>query len=157
LGGSEYYKTLYGLVQGQPPAVHIEDEYSTAMAVLDLIREDSEGYVTAVHDCSAGGLGVALSEMIISGDQGAMINLSQIPMSESGLKDFEILFSESHGRYIITVKEDALNKILSKIKVPCAVIGAVGGNSLIIEDASVIIPNVELKKAFQGVIEKFMA
>lgn len=157
LGGSEYYKTLYGLVQGQPPTVCIEDEYSAAMTVLDLIREDSEGYVTAVHDCSAGGLGVALSEMIISGEQGAKINLSQVPVSESGLKDFEILFSESHGRYIITVKEEALNKILSKIKVAYSVIGDVGGDSLIIEDASVTIPNVELKKAFHGVIEKFMA
>lgn len=160
LEGSEYYKTVYGKVEGQPPEVRIEQEYQAAMAILGLIREDSEDKVTAVHDCSAGGLGVAISEMAMSGDMGAVINLSQIPKSGKGFDDFEILFSESHGRYLITVKEDALNHVLNKINkfnVPAAVIGAVGGDYLIIDDASINIPVIKLKNAYHGVIEKFMA
>jgi phosphoribosylformylglycinamidine synthase II len=155
LGGSEYQKLILGKVEGEPPLVNIEDEYKTTMAVLNLIREDSEGNVTAVHDCSTGGIGVTLSEMALSGDLGAEINLSQVPSAEE-LDDFELLFSESHGRFIITVKEEALEGVLDKLVVPAAVIGTVKGNSLVI-NGSVEIPLSNLKDSYHGVIEKFMA
>ncbi|HPX77873.1 MAG TPA: phosphoribosylformylglycinamidine synthase subunit PurL, partial [Methanobacterium sp.] len=129
LSGSEYQKLILGKVEGQPPLVNIEDEYKNAMAVLNLIREDSENNVTAVHDCSTGGIGVALSEMALSGDLGAEINLSWVPASEE-LDDFELLFSESHGRFIVTVKEKALEEIMDKLEVPAAVVGTVKGDSL---------------------------
>ncbi|HEY0196146.1 MAG TPA: AIR synthase related protein, partial [Methanobacterium sp.] len=155
LGGSEFQKLTQGTIQGQPPLVHIEDEYNVSMAVLNLIREDSEGNITAVHDCSTGGIGVALSEMALSGDLGAEIDLSRIP-GEEGLNDFELLFSESHGRFIISVKEEAAEKILDKLEVPATVIGTLKGNSLVIND-SLEIPVSELKNSYHGVIEKFMA
>jgi phosphoribosylformylglycinamidine synthase len=155
LGGSEYQKLILGKVEGEPPLVNIEDEYNTAMAILNLIREDSEGNVTAVHDCSTGGIGVTVSEMALSGDLGAEINLSQVPSAEE-LDDFELLFSESHGRFIITVKEEALESVLDKLVVPAAVIGTVKGDSLVI-NGSVEIPLSNLKDSYHGVIEKFMA
>jgi phosphoribosylformylglycinamidine synthase len=155
LGGSEYQKLILGKVQGEPPHVHLEEEYNVAMAVLNLIRQDSDGNITAVHDCSTGGIGVALSEMVLSGDLGAEIDLSQIPGAE-GLNDFEALFSESHGRFLVTVKEEVADEILGKLDVPAAVIGTVNGDSLVIND-SVNIPVSELKNSYHGVIEKFMA
>jgi phosphoribosylformylglycinamidine synthase len=121
LGGSEYQKLLHGGIEGEPPQVNIDDEYSVSMTVLNLIRHDSEGHITAVHDCSTGGIGVALSEMALSGDLGAKIHLSNIPTQEE-LNDLELLFSESHGRYIVCVKEEATNEILGKIDVPTAII-----------------------------------
>jgi phosphoribosylformylglycinamidine synthase len=154
LGGSEYQKLIRGKIEGQPPKVYLEEEYSVSMTVLDLIRADTEGCITAVHDCSTGGLGVALSEMSLSGDIGAEIDLSKI--TTSNLNDFELLFSESHGRFIITVDEDSSEKLLSKIDVPASVIGTVGGNNLILND-SVQIPISELKNAYHGVIDKYMA
>lgn len=159
LGGSEFYKTMYGMVQGEAPTVLIDDEHQAAMAVLALIRGDLENDVTAVHDCSTGGLGVAISEMAISGDYGASITLSDVPGAE-GLENHEILFSESHGRYLITVKQDAANetlKILGENNVPAALIGTVNGNSLVIDDTSVEIPVSKLKESYTGVIDKFMA
>lgn len=155
LGGSEYQKLILGNVDGQPPLVNIEDEYNTAMAVLNLIRKDTNGDVTAVHDCSTGGLGVALSEMALSGDLGAEINLSQVPASEE-LDDFELLFSESHGRFIVTVKEEALEEIMDKLEVPAAVIGTVNGDSLVL-NASFKIQLSEIRDSYHGVIEKYMA
>lgn len=155
LGGSEYQKLMQGTIEDEPPRVYLDDEYSISMSVLDLIRSDMEGHITAVHDCSNGGLGVALSEMAISGGLGAKIDLSHLPSSD-GLTDNEKLFSESHGRYIITVKEEAVNLILGKINMPSAVIGTVGGDSLIINHST----NITLKKlnkAYHGVIEGFMA
>lgn len=155
LSGSEYQKLILGKVEGQPPLVNIEDEYKNAMVVLNLIREDSENNVTAVHDCSTGGIGVALSEMALSGDLGAEINLSWVPASEE-LDDFELLFSESHGRFIVTVKEKALEEIMDKLEVPAAVVGTVKGDSLVI-NGSLKIPLSEIRDTYHGVIEKYMA
>jgi len=155
LGGSEYQKLMQGKIEGEPPLVYLDDEYNVSKSVLDLIRADSESKITATHDCSNGGIGVALSEMALSGELGAQIDLFEIP-SAGELNDFEKLFSESHGRFIITVKAEAADEILDKIKSPAAIIGSVGGDSLII-NSSTVIPLSELKDAYHGVIEKFMA
>ena len=46
LDGSEYHRSIYGLVQGNPPEVFIEDEYNAGKSVLDLIKEDVNGNIT---------------------------------------------------------------------------------------------------------------
>lgn len=153
--GSEYHRSIYGLVQGKPPEVKIDEEFYSGMSVLNTIKADSNGNVTAVHDCSSGGLGVAIAEMAISGNLGAELDLKNSPMDDQ-LDIPTLLFSESHGRYLITVKKDAVDGILSKIGVPSEVIGVVGGNSLVIKD-EFSVDLEELKNAYHGTIEKFMA
>ncbi|MGB9200142.1 phosphoribosylformylglycinamidine synthase subunit PurL, partial [Methanobacterium sp.] len=128
--GSEYHRSIYGLVQGKAPEVFMDEEYNAGKSVLELIREDDNGNITAVHDCSSGGLGIALSEMSISGNLGAIIDLKKVPV-KGNLNLSTVLFSESHGRYIITVKKDSVEEVLSKITVPCAIIGEVQGDSLV--------------------------
>jgi len=157
MDGSEYHKTIHGLVQGEAPQVNMEYEYASAQAILELIQNDENGHVTAVHDLSAGGLGVALAEMIIKGDMGASVDLSRVPGTE-GLSVPEILFSESHARYLVTVTEEAPDNVTSTLKemnVPFAIIGTVGGDSLQIDNTNINVD--ELKNAYQGVIENFMA
>ncbi|OPX58368.1 MAG: phosphoribosylformylglycinamidine synthase II [Methanobacterium sp. PtaB.Bin024] len=161
MDGSEYHKTIHGLVQGESPHVNIEEEYASAQAVLKLIHNDDEGQVTAVHDLSAGGLGVALAEMALKGDLGVSVDLSRVPGAE-GLSTPEILFSESHARYLVTVTEEASDNTintLKKMNVPSAIIGTVGGNSLKIANLEdeVEVGVSELDQAYHGVIEKFMA
>ena len=155
--GSEYHRSIYGLVQGNPPEVNLDDEYQSATAVLNVIREDRDEDVTAVHDCSSGGVGVTLSEMAISSGYGAVINLLNIPGYDS-LTVSSALFSESHSRYIMTVKKESADYILGKLneKVRSEVIGEVSGNSLKIND-SIDINVKALKNAYTGIIEKFMA
>ena len=145
-------------MQGKAPQVRMDEEHGSAMAVLELIKNDINGNVTAVHDLSAGGLGVAISEMAISGGLGARIDLSKVPADET-LTVSEILFSESHGRYLVTVKKDVADEILNKIKsnnVPAAIIGQVNEDKLVMNE-SISIPVEKLKKSYTGVIEKFMA
>jgi phosphoribosylformylglycinamidine synthase subunit PurL len=159
MDGSEYHKTVHGVVQGESPRVNIEDEYASARAVLELIRNDANGQITAAHDLSAGGLGVALAEMAIKGNLGASVNLSLIPGAE-GLSASEILFSESHARYLVTVNKDASAGILNTLQemnVPAAIIGTVNGDSLKISSANIEISVEQLDDAYHGVIEKFMA
>ena len=45
-----------------------------------MIREDQNGDITAVHDCSSGGFGIAISEMAISGNLGAIIDVNKVPV-----------------------------------------------------------------------------
>ena len=155
LDGSEYHRSIYGLVQGKAPEVFMDDEYNAGKSILELIREDTNGNITAVHDCSSGGLGVALSEMSISGNLGAVIDITKVPV-EGDLNLSTILFSESHGRYLITIKKDSIEDVLSKINVPSAIIGEVQGKSLVLKDHFAVDVE-ELKKSYKGIIEKFMA
>jgi phosphoribosylformylglycinamidine synthase II len=155
LDGSEYHRSIYGLVQGKAPEVHMHNEYMAGKSVLEIIREDENGNITAVHDCSSGGLGIAVSEMAVSGNLGAVIDIKKVPV-DGALNLSTILFSESHGRYLLTIKKDAVKEVLSKITVPSAVIGEVRGNSLVIEDQFVVDVE-ELKNSYKGIIEKFMA
>jgi len=155
LDGSEYHRSLYGIVQGKSPKVVLDEEHASGKSVLDMINHDANNEVTAVHDCSSGGMGVALAEMAISGDLGAILDLSQVP-SEEVLDLSTTLFSESHGRYIVTIKNNALDNILEKISAPCSVIGKVDGKSLEIKDSFKVTVE-ELKKSYSGIIEKFMA
>ncbi len=161
MDGSEYHKTIHGLVQGKAPQINIEEEFASAQAVLELIKNDDGKNVNAVHDLSAGGLGVAIAEMVIKGDIGALVDLSTVPGAE-GLSTAEILFSESHARYLVSVSENASDDILNTLKemgVPSAVIGTVGGVSLHLTttEENIEIDVAELNNAYQGVIEKFMA
>jgi phosphoribosylformylglycinamidine synthase subunit PurL len=154
LDGSEYHKVLYGIIQGHAPKIRLDDELKSAESVLKIIREDDNQDITAVHDCSAGGLGVTLAEMIITGGMGADIKTSNVP-KEKNMNLAEILFSESHGRYVITVKPDKAESVLEKISVPAAVIGEVTGDNLIIDN--LVVGFNKIKNSYHGVIEKFMA
>ncbi len=125
LGGSEYYRTL-GLDGNAPPALDFEDEVRTHRAMLDCIRR---GLVTACHDVSKGGLGVALAEMSIAGGKGATIDCTTLPAEN--MRDDELLFSETNSRFVLTTTQPAqILQALSNANIPAAGAGSVGGNSL---------------------------
>ena len=160
LDGSEYHRTVHNIEQGEAPKIRINDEVAAGKNILNLLNDDVgkfqsvENNITAIHDCSQGGIAIALSEMAISSGIGAEIDLKEVPTNgEISLND--ILFSESHGRYIITVKSDVLEDVLNNINVPCACIGEVKGKTLkLSEDIEISIE--DLKNAYNGVIESFM-
>lgn len=130
LGGSEYYDYIHNLEGGNVPKVDIKKEKNTIDAIIKSIRK---GLVTAVHDCSKGGLAITIAEMAIQGKIGAEININDIPAQE--MKIDELLFSESNGRFIITVKEENLNEILqifNEYDVICKVIGKITDSNTLI-------------------------
>ena len=169
VNGSEYHRTIHDLEQGEAPKIRIDDELANANTILDLIEKDGdytkfidgeeELNITATHDCSAGGIAIALSEMAMKSNLGCEIDLSKVP-SDGEISDNNLLFSESHARYIITVKSDVVDDILANIDVDCAVIGEVKGNSLKIlngDDTIVDLAVKDLDEAYHGVIEQYMA
>ena len=64
------------------------------------------GLVTALHDLSDGGLGVALAEMCIGGRLGAQADLSRVPRSVPDMAVADMLYSESNSRILATVKPE---------------------------------------------------
>ncbi|MFX0132211.1 MAG: phosphoribosylformylglycinamidine synthase subunit PurL [Candidatus Hodarchaeota archaeon] len=130
LGGSEYYYYIHSITGGIAPKIRIETEKNTLNAVLKSIND---GLITAAHDCSKGGIAVTVAEMAVKGKLGAEININNIPASNLRLD--ELLFSESHGRYILTLNEIHLDKVLQIFKennIICKVIGKVNSSNNLI-------------------------
>ena len=126
LGGSEYLAWIHGVVAGAPPACDLDAEKRLIDALLDII---GTGHAASAHDCSEGGLAVALAECCISrpaAAMGARVDLS----AWSSLPLRALLFGEAQGRVIVTTS--APQAVLDAAKahgVPAAVIGTVRGAS----------------------------
>ncbi|MDR2967787.1 MAG: phosphoribosylformylglycinamidine synthase subunit PurL [Methanobacteriaceae archaeon] len=161
--GSEYHRIVHNLEQGDAPKIRIDDEVKAAKSILKILNKDTGEFegsgngITAIHDCSHGGIAIALAEMALSSDLGAELDLSNIPTNgNEKINDNNLLLSESHGRYLITVRPDILEDVLKSIDAPCACIGEIKGNTLKFNDINVEIDVKDLKNAYNGVIEKFM-
>jgi phosphoribosylformylglycinamidine synthase len=123
LGGSEYLATIHDRVVGKPPSCDVNREKAVIDALLQAIRA---GAVSSAHDCSDGGLAVALAECCISNreqQQGADIDLSQWRHTPNRA----LLFGESQARIIVSSSEpEQVAAIAKKFGVPCTKLGFVG-------------------------------
>jgi len=158
LGGSEYLATIHGKVIGAPPRCDVEQEKALIDALLEAIRA---GVVSSAHDCSDGGLAVALAECCIANpehESGADIDLS----SHSVIQDRAILFGESQGRVVVSSPApERVLAIAAKAGVPCAQIGRVvlESDTLAIKlpKRSMRSPLSRLRRAYHETIPKIMA
>ncbi len=131
LGGSEYLKVVHHREQGSPPFLSLETEKALQDFILRVIRE---GLVQSAHDCSDGGLAVALAESCVSAPgvrRGAVVRL---PLDS--LRRDALLFGESQSRAILSVKPDVAETLLNRAwdaGIPAAKIGTVGGDRLVID------------------------
>ncbi|MFH1190081.1 MAG: phosphoribosylformylglycinamidine synthase subunit PurL [Candidatus Omnitrophota bacterium] len=104
LGGSQYYK-LRGALGNDVPRV---DPASGRKAMSSLTKAIAKGSVASCHDCSDGGMAVALAEMSFAGRLGMDIRLDPYAMpagQELLISDVQ-LFSESNTRFIVEVPDD---------------------------------------------------
>lgn len=98
LGMSELALML-NLVEGNVPQVNAKAGKKSYDAIYKAIQNE---LVASCHDCSDGGLGVAIAESSFAGGLGASISLFEIP-KEGIYSDIELLFSESASRLIISI------------------------------------------------------
>ena len=127
LGGSEYLFTLHKKKAGKPPALDLAFEKRLQSTVRAAV---AEGILKSAHDCSEGGLAVALAECCFhpEGPRGA-----EIALASQGVRRDALLFGESASRIIVTVgaiHESPLQKMTREHDVPCTRLGAVGGGNL---------------------------
>ena len=102
LGASEWY-ALHGAVGNAVPKVRPETARILYEALHRAIRA---GLVASCHDCSDGGLGVALAETSFAGSLGLRIDLTSVP-TDGTMRNDELLFSESQSRFVVTVAPEA--------------------------------------------------
>jgi phosphoribosylformylglycinamidine synthase len=151
LGGSEYLKTR-GLVGNSVPKV--EPQQSKNL-MERLSTATGKKLVRACHDCSEGGIGVAVAEMAFAGGLGASISLKEVPSGEPIDRDDFILFSESNSRFIVEVSPDKKDRFEKEMAgCPLAMIGRVSSETRLEVlgrkgDSVVSISIDELKEAWQ--------
>jgi phosphoribosylformylglycinamidine synthase len=107
LGGSEW-ALMKGIEESSAP--RIMEPAAAFRAYSALFSAISQGLIRSCHDCSDGGLGVALAEMCFSGEFGAEIDLSRVKQSGCST-DAEILFSESPCRILLEVAPSNAKKV----------------------------------------------
>lgn len=152
LGGSEYYKYVQNFEGGKTPIVNLETERNAQKLVIDAIKV---GIVNAVDDCSKGGLFVTIAKMCATGNNGATIELNQI--NSDGLRWDELLFSESHSRFVLSTDELGYKKLLNiarNYNVPIGIIGEVTNDRFIINNNSEVIFDVGVNSIQNKLDEK---
>ncbi|WP_048647898.1 phosphoribosylformylglycinamidine synthase subunit PurL [Nitratireductor soli] len=145
LGQSVYLRDIHGLADGPPPPVDLAHEKSVGDFVRGLIRS---GATTAVHDCSDGGLAVAIAEMAMASGIGAVIDAP-----ENAIPAF---YGEDQGRYVITAGN--ADEVLAKARaagVSAVVLGRTGGDTLKLGAAREIAVSA-LKEAHEAWFPGFM-
>ncbi|SPE52663.1 Phosphoribosylformylglycinamidine synthase 2 [Verrucomicrobia bacterium] len=161
LGGSAYLRCRHGLKTGRPPRCDLERERELHLGLRALIYS---GVVKSAHDCSEGGLAVALAEGCISQQiargtprlLGARIDLSApAPVGhEAATKPDQaaggavpmrldaLLFGETQGRILISVAARDAVKVMAQAKIlglRATRLGDVGGDVLEIQTPEVLL------------------
>jgi phosphoribosylformylglycinamidine synthase subunit PurL len=162
LGGSVLWEALHGFVGGAPPRVDLAVE----RRLVDFLVAGAErALFRSAHDCSQGGLGVALTEVAMGGPYDQTGFGLEIDLTAYGLRlaAVELLFSESHGRAVVTTPPDraaAVTALAAELGVPLARVGTVGERGasvrLRLRDARVEHPVDRLREVYFSGIPRRM-
>ncbi|MEZ6115237.1 MAG: phosphoribosylformylglycinamidine synthase subunit PurL [Pirellulaceae bacterium] len=122
LGGS-HFSLVNGLTGGHVPKV----DSALAKQIFAAVHQAMQSkLIRSCHDLSEGGLAAAIAEMAFAGEQGATINLDQIPTAGQSCPAYVLLFSESNTRFVLEVAPEnsaALEAVFANL--PCQRIGEV--------------------------------
>jgi phosphoribosylformylglycinamidine synthase len=155
LGASEYLKEIHNLTKGNAPQLDLKLEQAVHKTALEAIEK---GLVNSAHDCSEGGLAVALAECCITNNDrmiGANINNLNYDTRPDAL-----LFGESQSRIILSCSKDfveKIRKIALELKTPFCVIGRTCGKALRIlkaEEELIYLPLGDLYEEWSNSLER---
>jgi len=130
IGATHFLKEIHGRKEGLPPRLDFELELAVESVVSQAIQK---GLIKSAHDCSEGGLAVALAESCISGETpvGATICFPRT----AGRTDL-VLFNETQSRVIVSVGHKNIaefEQLCETSGILFSQIGKVGGTELAIE------------------------
>mgnify|MGYP006282664023 FL=1 len=158
LGGSEYLATMHATVAGMPPELDLSREAALQKLVIGLIRDRR---IESAHDCSEGGLAVAIAECTF--DTGGLGVTIDVPTATAGAFGVNAtLFGESATRVIVSVRTEHVAQVLaaaSAAGVTAREIGRVGGDHVTASvngQVAVHTPVAEAENAWATAIEKKM-
>jgi len=146
LGGTEYLKVVHGKVAGRPPALDLVRERAVSRLILTAARA---GLLRSAHDCSDGGMLVALAEACLLAGFG-MRGPALEP--EPPLRLDAAFFGESPSRFIVSAPSRAMPELQSLARrhhVEIALLGLAGGDVLELE-GQLRVPLSDLRQAWEG-------
>ncbi|MDA9662149.1 phosphoribosylformylglycinamidine synthase subunit PurL [Candidatus Pelagibacter sp.] len=129
LDQSLFARDILNEKNGPPPEINLFNEKNNGETILKLIDKE---FIKSAHDVSLGGVITALSKMCIKGKKGATLKKPNYLINQ-----FEYLFGEDQGRYIVEISKDNLEnatKILQENSVYFDELGSVNDDSLIIDN-----------------------
>ncbi|HWC29940.1 MAG TPA: phosphoribosylformylglycinamidine synthase subunit PurL, partial [Dehalococcoidia bacterium] len=147
LAGSEYLRQFHGKVAG---SVRI-DLACEARVQRVLVEAAADGLLASAHDCSHGGLAVALAEACLLGETGFVGDGLEIDARRDAA-----LFGETASRVVVSVGPDRvaeLEALLERNEVPYGRLGETGGDRLRIAGA-IDLPVTGLRDAYEGGLER---
>jgi phosphoribosylformylglycinamidine synthase subunit PurL len=119
MGGSEYYEHFHKIIGGKVPVVDLINQNKICNALKVMLNSN---WVSAIHDCSKGGIIISLLELSIQSNLGFMIDVDRIPATCKRM-DY-VLFSETHSRFIISTNfSNKIKDYLTKEKISFAELG----------------------------------
>lgn len=128
LGGSEWF-AMHDAVGNGVPVVRGEEAKALYEALSSAV---ASGLIASCHDCSEGGLGVALAETAFSGGLGMEIDLARVPCRDVERDDY-LFFSESQSRFVVTVHAEDKDAFEAALEGNCfALIGRVTGEEILL-------------------------
>ncbi len=149
-GGSEYLACVHGQVTGQAPPIDLDVEARVQSVCRQLVRQ---GLVNSAHDCSQGGLAVALAECAMAGGIGFTVDIPGDGRADG------LLFGEGQSRIVISLPPEnqaAASAMAAEQGVPFAVIGYVHGQALALGD-KVSVPLASALHAWQNGVAEALA
>lgn len=155
IGGSEYLHVIHGRDEGNPPTLNLEAEAQVQRAVREAI---AQGILKSAHDCSEGGLAVALAECAIAGNRGAEVRFA---ISDFGSQPWSaILFGEAQSRVVVTVKEGAAQETLLDLAEAAGIealfLGQVKANDRFDAAGLLDLPVSQLRDVYENAIPRAM-
>ncbi|HEV8563904.1 MAG TPA: phosphoribosylformylglycinamidine synthase subunit PurL [Actinomycetota bacterium] len=149
LGGSEFAEAVLGVVAGRPPALDLARE----RALHELLHEAAaRDLLASAHDCSDGGLAIALVESAIAGGHGFVVMLA------TDLPPHVALFAESASRAVVSVaseKEELLVDLAAALDVPVTRLGETGGPRVVF-DGLLETTLDELRETYEGALPRLL-
>jgi phosphoribosylformylglycinamidine synthase subunit PurL len=153
LAGSEYLKLSHGLVAGKPE-LDLDTEVAAQRCVLAAIRS---GLLSSAHDCSAGGLAVALAECVVWSGLGLEGTDSGVD-TDAGRLD-AVLFGEAQSRFVVSLPAAhmaELERLAREQGASLTRLGRVGGSRFRLGGV-IDMPLVSLTEAYEGGIPAALA
>ena len=127
IASSQYLYSYHKIKNAPAPYFDLDKEHTMQETLKKIIRK---GLVQSAHDCSEGGLFIALYECTAKNNLGFKVN------SVEGIRKDAFLFGESQGRVVLSVSPSKVNELISLCNasgVPIKEIGQVIGDEMIVD------------------------
>jgi phosphoribosylformylglycinamidine synthase len=157
LGASEYAIATRGRVEGRAPGLDLELERRAQEACLKIIQA---GLIESAHDCSDGGLSVAIAESAFSSYRKEAIGCEA--ELEGDLSPAALLFSETPSRIVVSAlrtNADQIIAIAGELNVEARVMGRTGGDRIVIKANGQTIINrsvAEVETEWRGALPRML-